>query len=1134
MSSCDDLFQERQRMLLEQQETDAQLARFTKLRMSNDIPDDEFFRRAANDAADNIGDPANAQAVDDGIADPKAAESQVSIPEGQPVNYKQQLRTNPEEVVRDYATLTRALMQTGRKLMPDEWKFMGKGVKDAADLIAQEVGSGMTADQVLRHLSAADDPFKDAVERTVRLRWWHDTAKKSYLEVVGEIGDFMDANPNVMVDPALARRSFDNFKVALMAERHYDHVRNTWSRMGQAMQGKNFDDTMLLADDDVLAARRDLSDPSPEDVPLEEAIALQPGDLAEDQSIARVFNAIDMNRTDPIEAMKQLELEINSIRITGTDPRKRVPKNLREANFKLANLLAKDSQLFNERTQGLNLGSNLGMALYGPYRKMWENMLYRPVGTKFMDHAMDTWQAQWAGYGAAVDAVRASGKEVFMDAWRGDAAFYSSNIETYGKFHQPVEERISELEAAMNKPAVNFLSHVNPERYRLRMHAAVRLWLYDKTGIPAALRPGLTAMGAVDNLAGFAFHHFDYRNQLEMKARRDGMQLGLVQRRGDNTLGGSDLQLDRRAMHDWINEKYEEGFYGLQPTEAQVKAYRKEKGISPDVAPDSEVAAEILEERVRSTYGAPAPINPEAKAASEFSEQMRFQNKPGDGNLGQGVYNAINSFRRGNYVADMVIPYLQSPFMGTSLDFTGTGIGGGLDLIRHLTGNRKLSPQEMRRTKANLIIAGHLYATYAGLSASGNIVGNGPVDPKEKAEWRAELAAQGKRPNSIAGVQLLGGVPLISTLFLMEDLRHNIDRSMISKHDQTNLANAALSVLAGHLTRTTALGNVAQLFDILYGEKSPWNQVGFMGAGQIPGIGVIRSGERVMNTQSNQLYRNRPWTKAEDDLFDPGVLESLDRTLREAAYGVSGGFGLLGGNYKDKDWLGTQIRLPWGYGAARYVAHRFFPHLHPEDKVYAELNMLNMLEPPAALMTRTLVGVPMSDDLQKEYNDTYGSIKGELAPVARLKMAGATPNYRIKLPIAIDLPSGMRLRADKTLVNLDLSIFLGKHTKGKTFLQAARSLMNDPIYMGMQAAPSTTSDPGVRDKSRGALRTGPASRMMGALKLYYGYLTEDALGASQSPAAEQWRERRDMVLDAERKGEFERMDSFQGVMGGAQ
>ena len=1119
MSSCDDLFQERQRLLLEQQETDAQLARVTGLRMSNDIPDDEFFRRAQDEAADNIDDPANAQAVEEGITNPKGVDGRVSIPEGQPVNYKQQLRTNPEEVVRDYATLTRALMQTGKKLMPDEWKFLGKGVKDAAQLIAEEVGSGMTADQVLRHLSAADDPFKDAVERTVRLRWWHDTAKKSYLDVVGEIGDFMDANPNVMVDPALARRSFDNFKVALMAERHYDHVRNTWGRMGQAMQGKNFDDAMLLADGDVLAARQELADPAPENVPLEEVISIQPADLAEDQSIARILNAADMNRTNPVEAMKQLELEINSIRITGTDPRKRVPKNLREANFKLANLLAKDSQLFNERTQGLNIGSNFGMALYGPYRKMWENMLHRPVGTKFMDHAMDTWQAQWAGYGAAADAVRAAGKEVFMDAWRGDAAFYSSNIESYGKFHQPVEERVSELEAAMSKPAVNFLSHVNPERYRLRLHAAVRLWLYDKTGHAAALRPGLTAMGAMDNLAGFAFHHFDYRNQLEMKARRDGVQLGLN---------------SNRDIHDWVNSKYEEGFYGMQPTEAQVKAYRKEQGIAPEVMPDSEVAAEILETRVRNTYGAPAPVNPDVKAASEFSEQMRFQNKPGDGNIGQGVYNAINTFRRGNHVVDMAIPYLQAPFMGSSLDFTGTGIGGGLDLIRHLTGNRKLSPQEMRRTKANLIIAGHLYATYAGLSAAGLIVGNGPIDPKEQKEWRAEMDAQGKKPNSIAGVQLLGGVPLISTLFLMEDLRQNIDRSRISNHDQANLVNAALSVLAGHLTRTTALGNVAQLFDILYGQRSPWNQVGYMGAGQIPGVGIIRSGERVMNTQSNQLYRNRPWTKAEEELFDPSILESMERNLREAAYGVSGGFGLLGGNYKDKDWLGTQIRLPWGYGAVRYVEHRFFPHLHPEDKVYAELNGLNMLEPPKALMDRTLTGVPMSDGLQKEYNDTYGAIKGEMAPVARLKLAGASTKFQIKLPIAVDLPTGMRLRADKSLVNLDLSVFLGKHTQGKTFLQAARSLMNDPIYMGMQSAPSTTSDPGVQDKSKGALRAGPASRMMGALKQYYSLLTEDALGASQSPEAIQWRDRRDMVLDAERQSSFDAMEGFQGVMGGAQ
>ena len=42
--------------------------------------------------------------------------------------------------------------------------------------------------------------------------------------------------------------------------------------------------------------------------------------------------------------------------------------------------------------------------------------------------------------------------------------------------------------------------------------------------------------------------------------------------------------------------------------------------------------------------------------------------------------------------------------------------------------------------------------------------------------------------------------------------------------------------------------------------------------------------------------------------------------------------------------------------------------LHPNDKVYAELKQLKLLDPPNPLLKKTLEGVPMSDDLQKEFN----------------------------------------------------------------------------------------------------------------------------------------------------------------------
>ena len=193
-----------------------------------------------------------------------------------------------------------------------------------------------------------------------------------------------------------------------------------------------------------------------------------------------------------------------------------------------------------------------------------------------------------------------------------------------------------------------------------------------------------------------------------------------------------------------------------------------------------------------------------------------------------------------------------------------------------------------------------------------------------------------------------------------------------------------------------------------------------------------------------------------------------------------------------------------------------------------------MLNPPEPLMTRTLEGVPMSDELQKEYNDTYGRTQGDMAPVARMKLAGASPTFTVKLTTPIDLKDGMRINKSTNLLSLDLSIFLGKHAKGKTFQEAALSLINDPVYQSMQSTESLSADRTVRDQPKGERRRAPAVKMMQALKNYYHLLTLDALGASQSPAATQWRERRDMLNTQLQQAELEKLSDFQGVLGGAQ
>jgi len=1109
MSQCDDIFQRIQKLNRE----------IGSLRSTQAALKAQMDADGLSDGMQALRKEFDDDAIDEGLRKGFRA----SIPNNRPVNFRQQLRYNPEEVVREYAEISTTLLRVGQELKPKDYAFLQQRLD--VDSIAKELeeltGGGISGQEVLRRLTEDNDPFKNAAERTARLRWWQNTARESYIENLRELSDALRDAPGGDAPAELKSRLFDSWKVALMAERHYDHVRNQWGKMGLAMQGKDADSTFKAAFEDVTG--EDFDPKAVEDVTT--GPDLKPADMTKESSIGRVIEAVDLAKSNPMEGLKQLEFEILDARITGTDPAKRkIGKELRDYNLRLVNLLAKDSQLFNIRTQTLNAESNIAMALVGPYRQMYEDLMQRPVGTKFMDHALNVWQDNWAGYKAGLDAVRAAGKEAFMDVWNGKAAFFSNQLKDLGRFDQTVDQQVQEQEALLNVHIQTKAGQLNPERMRRQLHAASRLWLYDKTKAPAVLRPGLRLLGAVDNVGGMFFHHYAYRAELEKIARRDGAQFGLT---------------DQRSIDDWVDQQYKEGFYGADVTEDQIKAYRKQQNIPEGLVADSEIAKEIQEKWVGENYGAPVPLNDAAAKASRFSSEMRFQAKPDPDSVGASVYGAIDQLRKSHPYVDTLIPYLQSPFAGAALDLNLIGVGPTVDLIRHMTGQRKLNAQQARRLKANLIMTGHMVGIYLGLSSSGQIVGNGPTDWKERQAWLTELEAQGKKPNSLFGVQLIGGMPVISTLFLMEDLNYNIQHSFVSKHDQQKWYNAAFNVLAGHLSRSTAIGQVGQLMSIVYGDEQERNRalqmVSYVGAGQLPGIGLVRETERLLGSKRGNLYTEREMTPAEEEMFDPSFLEQAERTLKDAAYGISGNFGLLGGKYKDNDWLGNPIRLPWGMDLVNYWSHRFFPHLHPNEKVYSELNMLDLLNPPEALMKRTLNGVPMDDDLQKEYNDTYGTVRGSMDPTAVRALTGAgAATFTIKYPVRAVLPSGIQVKRDKNLVSLDLGLFLGKHSKGKTFLEAARSLMNDPMYQQMQATPEMTSDPALNDLPGSVARARPAALMMRALKTYYGELATAELRKSQTPAALQWQQRERRVVDAMILEAPKRLEAFSGVMAGAE
>ena len=1146
MSKCDDLFQRKLRLDLKKNEINEDIARINKLRMSTNIPDDDFFKTARDRIAHYLED----QEMEDYINKAVRQEGKnvgneqdifVSTPQNKPTNFVQQLRTKPEELVKDWASYSQAFVRAGKDLMAENYKWQGYDLMDEAKKLSESLGGKKSVSEFLDILNRGLNPKEVTfVEDILRSRWIHDTSKQTYIDLVNEIGDFMIDNPNAEVPAELMAKAWNTQKVAFMAEANYDFYRNQWSRAGKAQQGEIFEDVLDVTQDAPDFVPQDIKNP----VDYVESLGIKDkkiSDLTETDPFSRILAASSENVTRPNEAYDQLALELVDIRIMGVDPRKRIdPKFAKDAMFRHTNLMVKDSQLFNERTGGLAFGSNAAMAIYGPYKNFWKDALYEPFGTEttqaFWKRFQQSWDVHSAGYGAAVKAVRDSGKELFMDAWRGDAMFYSSNVETYGKFQQTKLERIAELRAALNHNPISeggkLRQKLNPFKYRRTLHAAARLYLWRKTKHAAALRPGLSMLGAIDAPFGYGYHVYKLRSDLEKRVRSEGVQLGIF---------------NQKDADDWVAKEFNKQFYSQQVTEDQVKAYRKQQNIPEGVVTDDVLKNEIRELRVRQTYGAPI-ANETTRSASEFSERMRFQNKPQEGNLAKPLYDAANAARRQSPLLDItVLPYLQAPTAAVSLEATTIGAGPTLDLIKHYTGMKTLNPEQMADVKANFVIAGHVWAMATGAIATGNIIGNGPIEPKERAQWIRDLQARGKKPNSIFGIQFLGDPPVISTMFLIADIVEASQMAMRSDADNKTIRDAIIGVLAGSLERKTALGNVSQLFEMFYGnefDERRFKDMALYTAGsQIPGIGLMRTAERVGNpiggsSKKSNLYRERPFTKDEIEIFDIGALERAEKTLRDFAYGVTGLAGVAGGKYKDNDWLGTKIKLPWGMDFARYEAHRHFPMLHPNDKVYAELKQLKLLDPPNPLLKKTLEGVPMSDDLQKEFNDTYGALVPPMGPTARAELGGPTKSITVNYPYPIHLKEyGIKMTKNQELVSIPINIILEKHVRdsktgeGRRFIDAARSLMNSTVYKNLAADPATTTDVTVKggDKSPKEITQMPQYLMMRQLKKFYEVSTIDAIRRSKTKAAAVWRGREEKLeLHQEEKAK-EKADAVLGA-----
>lgn len=1060
--------------------------------------------------------------------------------DGRFTNYDLLLRELDIQTAEDYARLSEALGLTLERLAPEDFAFITEtyGTDRILDIASRAYADlGIPGDVLRARMASRAARFTNIVENKVWLRFWADRSKKNYLETLGKISDYMRELPGAPVPASLKQEAFKEFKLALVFERH-----NAYAKRRVALALRSEQDML-----DALPLRLDLGD---DQEGIADAIGMTARDINPDEHFGRVVEAMD----DGPAGQLQIDELIHAAKIDGLDPTRTLDRDWFNSHMRLGNALVKDSQLTNLNTQlKANLGSNFAMAFFGPVQETVRNgIMLTPVGTRFSRGAfMEAVKITARAHQFAWTNLRATVRSDLSRAFWDGADLYGGNADTYGKHLLTNDQEVAELGQILAQPyfragnwALTLAHPQNMALFRNKLQVAARILAFSKpmdklemnrleaawlalglrgnsatgsqrvrlqaidTFVP--WKPGLRAMGAVDEVFGKWQYLFKLRADLEVKARTQGAQLDLI---------------EERTRDAWVQARIDEAIYQATPTEANIKAFRKRHGMKGSDFTDDEIAAMIAEHRLA---GGPTLATPESADAYDYSAWTRLQNRPESSELGswfgrpvERLDEAMMSARQ-SWSLDTIFPYWRSPFNALLFDHR-LATFAAMDTAKLIFGPTPTAAQ-LSRVQAAWVMSGATLAMFGVLEAGGHITGGTEKDPSKR--------------NSIFGIPYLGGIPVLNTLFLWKDLKDAAIAAQESRFDPDETLGALGQVLSSQLLRATGLSTIHQLMEALTGDRNAWQSLvrygGFIGAGQIPGIGVIRNVERATGRDAASLYTDGSATPGERYWLDQdSPLAPVERGLRDLAYNTLPSVAAaLGAPRKLTDHLGTPLGHVWGIDLAK--GFPFFPAQWPKGEinevVYGELDTQDMLDPPLPLLTKKLSGIGMSDELQAEYNQIHGSIKGE-SLAGRMAMTGKTVRVVFPMPTAAVSKTGVRfIRADSAAI--EIGAFLERHVKGKTKKEALYSLFTDPIYRSMEDDPLQSADPRVQDQPKALRRSRPAQQMIAAITDYYDLLTQDELerraAAGSSASARQWSDARTRMADEIFRRSQETLDPERG------
>ncbi|QNG26092.1 hypothetical protein [Synechococcus sp. HK01-R] len=1130
MSQCDDAFQEIQRLEQERRKIEDQLIRAREALDPEQRIDPArvfVFQDKATGASvevqfDQIWDalrrtdsPAMQAWADRALG---ARERPVGS-EGQFQNLKQLVDRIGIEDANQMARLVQTITGSWEEMNPKDWNAVTAinnketFAQRLADSFA-EANIRLDTDKISRGVAENVAPFLTILNRQTKLQVFSDVTRKTLIEKVRAIREHIEQT-GTPATQELKWALVDAGAKAIFAQRSAALSRRVSGQLLQQLQNNS-----MVAP--AIAGRL-----FREELEREAGKLFVPtaGDLIGENTVLGKVAEASARGVDGVEDLKQLEITLEA---EGADPFAPSLDDDFAYNWRRqARAYYKDSQLFNLNTQLLNnyLANKLVFVAEG-FRKAFENgVKLRPFGTSFLRGIFDLDNtikgariAAEAGF-IAQDVIRQSWKDSFRDAFIEGRTPFAGNPDQLGTQGAiPIDQQYEiayrvlygdegrptmkdadgndvpiEMPSKVQKLRAAITQGLDPDaRYwpmDMRDKAFVGLKLLGnhliekQTGMKLPVTSALQMMAAVDHRAGLKTFMTARANELLLRSANEMPLLSWAERKA------------------WVREQLEDQLYQATPTAQNIKDFRRQHDLSPEEFSDEDIASALA---YQAEIGKPVLASPEQQEAFALSQYARMQQKPDGwlGKLDQGIMGA----REDRYV-DSFFPYWRSP-MGQALWDMKQARPPIIETAKVIFGKNPTTEQIAKVTGSWYTWLGML-SMWGVLESQGLVEGNGPTDPKERAEW---LAA-GHKPNSVFGIPYnLGGLPILNTLFLYSDLWNTFVSGEYSHYDRKNAFMGLAQVAIGQLMRQTGWRQFQMLGDTLMSQsEGQWARfMGFLVNGQVnPASGVTRQVERLTGLTNQDLMQPRALTLEDrywqDQIGDDDPLKKLEENLRNFAYySVPSVSFLMGQPLKEEDYMGRKVQRPEGIFKGEWPLG--FP-AHWDNRVYATLDRLNLLQPPAPLMSGRLGGVLMDEPLEKEFNHYTGNTKGGVI--------SDHPLFSRRLSVRLSAVEGELDRGEgrryevKTTVPVDLQPLLDRLTKGKTLYEALNGLFTSASWKQWEADPRFSTNPKLNDRPRSQQLELPGPRAVKILHDYYAQLATEKVELSQSPGAAQWRQERD-------------------------